>query len=274
VPEGVEVGRWVMETAGGLTAFYDIDTPVTLAKLDRGEEEYLSADLIPRFDLYLSFSGGPILQRLEKEYGSPCALPFYCSVDPEKYLPEPAAANWDLGYLGTYSPDRQKPLEKLLLKPAMARPFARFVVAGSGFPASLEWPANVEWLPHLPPGEHCRFYNGQRYTLNLTRADMVTAGWSPSVRLFEAAACGVPIISDWWQGLDDFFEPEREILIAGSGEEILFYLREITESERIAIAVRARARILDEHTAGHRVRELESYLFPSFKVKPLHRVAS
>jgi spore maturation protein CgeB len=274
VPEGKEVGRWVMETAGGVTAFYDIDTPVTLAKLSRGEEEYLSAELIPHYDLYLSFTGGPTLRRLENEYGSPCALPFYCSVDPESHAPEPVSPGWDLGYLGTYSPDRQPRLEQLLLQPATFLPAAKFVVAGPGFPAPVVWPANVDRIAHLAPGEHRRFYNGQRFTLNITRADMVQAGWSPSVRLFEAAACGIPVISDWWEGLDEIFEPEREILIAHSGKDILFYLQELGEEKRKLIGARARKRIMSEHTASHRVLQLENYLIPSFKLKPAGRAAN
>jgi spore maturation protein CgeB len=274
VPEGVEAGRWVIETAGGVTAFYDIDTPVTLAKLDRGDEEYLSAELIPQYDLYLSFTGGPTLTRLEKEYGSPCAVPFYCSVDPEYYFPEPVGISWDLGYLGTYSLDRQPRLEQFLLQPAARRTQANFVVAGTGFPAIAAWPPNVDRIDHLSPGEHRRFYNAQRFTLNITRADMVEAGWSPSVRLFEAAACGVPIISDWWEGLDAFFEPEREILIARSQADVLLYLQEFTSEEREVIGARARKRILGEHTARRRVMQLENYIIPAFKLKPARWVAN
>ena len=267
VPEGVAAGRWVLDTARGVTGFYDIDTPVTLAKLARGEEEYLSAGLIPRYDLYLSFTGGPTLERLEREYGSPCAVPLYCSVDPELYFPETADPVWDLGYLGTYSPDRQPALEELLLGPAREWPAGRFVVAGPQFPDTGAWPANAGRIAHLPPGGHRRFYNGQRFTLNLTRADMVAAGWSPSVRLFEAAACGVPIISDWWPGLDAFFAPGREILIARSGREVLAFLRELPEAERAAIGARARERVLAAHTADHRAAELEGYVLPVLAMK-------
>jgi spore maturation protein CgeB len=274
VPEGAQAGRWVLATAGGVTAFYDIDTPVTLAKLSQGEEEYLELDLIPQYDLYLSFTGGPTLERLENEYGSPCALPLYCSVDPEHYFPEAAASCWDLGYLGTYSPDRQPLLAELLLAPAARWPEGRFVVAGPLFPETGSWPANAAWIAHLPPGEHRCFYNSQRYTLNLTRADMVAAGWSPSVRLFEAAACGVPIISDWWPGLDSLFVEGREILIARSGEDVLSCLREIPEEERRAIGARARERVLAEHTAGHRAEQLEEYILPVLALKTARRAAN
>ena len=206
VPEGIAVGKWVTETATAATAFYDIDTPVTLARLERDDCEYLSPELIARYDLYLSFAGGPTLQRLENHYGSPKARPFYCSVDPEEYQPlDDVPVEWDLGYLGTYIDDRQPALERLLNEPARMWPDGKFVVAGPQYPADIDWPQNVERIDHVPPGEHARFYNRQRFTLNVTRADMIEAGYSPSVRLFAAAACGVPIISDYWQGLEQFF---------------------------------------------------------------------
>lgn len=260
VPEGVEVADWALRTAQGATAFYDIDTPVTLARLERGEFEYLAPELIPRFDAYLSFSGGPILRRIEQEYGSPRARPLYCSFDETLYGPEERAPCWDLGYLGTYSDDRQPPLDRLLTEAARRCPEGRFVVAGPQYPESLVWPANVQRIPHLPPGEHREFYNRQRFTLNVTRADMIRAGYSPSVRLFEAAACGVPIISDTWPGLEAFFIPGEEILISRSAEETLAYLRELPEERRRDIGSRARQRVLSAHTAARRAEELEGYL--------------
>jgi spore maturation protein CgeB len=260
VPEGVAVGEWVVQTAQGIKSFYDIDTPVTLAKLAREDYEYLHPRLIPQYDLYLSFTGGPTLTRLEKEYGSPMARPFYCSFDPTLYFPEPQPAKWDLGYLGTYSDDRQPPLEKLMLDAARQWPRGRFVVAGPQYPASINWPANTEYIHHLPPAEHRAFYNAQRFTQNITRADMLAAGYSPSVRLFEAAACGTPIISDYWEGLDSLFEFDREILVARTAADTLRYLRELSETERKAIGERARQKVLNAHTAAHRAKELEGYV--------------
>jgi spore maturation protein CgeB len=260
VPEGVAVGEWVLANAGSATAFYDIDTPVTLAKLQRGDAEYLSPDLIPRYGAYFSFTGGPTLERLEREFGSPMARPLYCSFDPGLYFPEPAEPRWDLGYMGTYSADRQPPLERLLLDPAREWGSGQFVVAGPQYPETLAWPQNVQRVEHLSPTEHRRFYNQQRFTLNITRADMIRAGYSPSVRLFEAAACGIPIISDCWEGLDRFFEPGEEILLARSAHDTLRYLRELPDVERRAIGRRARERVLAAHTAAHRAAELEGYL--------------
>jgi spore maturation protein CgeB len=259
VPEGVAVGDWVQAEASGLTAFYDIDTPVTLARLARGGADYLAARQIAGYDLYLSFTGGPTLRRLEREFGASAARVLYCSVDPELYYPESRRAEWDLGYLGTYSDDRQPTVESLLLKPARAWPEGRFAVAGPQYP-DIAWPANLLYTPHLPPAAHRAFYNRQRFTLNVTRADMIAAGWSPSVRLFEAAACGTPIISDCWDGLATLLEPGREIFLASSAAEVLRLLRGLPESERRAVGRRARARILAEHTAAHRAAELERHV--------------
>ena len=259
VPEGVAVGAWVLNIAEGLTAFYDIDTPVTLATLTRGKCDYLSPELIPRYNLYLSFTGGPTLDYLEHHYGSPCARPLYCSVDPTLYYPEETEARWDLGYLGTYSEDRQGTLERLLLEPARRRPTGKFTVAGPLYPDIVVWPENVARTEHLPPAQHRHFYNAQKFTLNVTRADMVRAGYAPSVRLFEAAACGVPIISDNWEGLETFFKPGEEILLARSPEDTLRYL-DLDEAARRVVGARARARVLDGHTAAHRAGELVGYV--------------
>jgi spore maturation protein CgeB len=260
VADGITVAAWVTSISQGLTAFYDIDTPVTLAALEAGTCEYISPQLIPRFNMYLSFTGGPTLERLERDFGAPRAFPFYCSVDPELYFPEERETKWDLGYLGTYSPDRQATVDRLLLGPAQHRPQLKFIVAGPQYPKDIRWPKNVKRVYHLPPANHRAFYNAQRFTLNVTRADMIRAGFSPSVRLFEAAACGVPIISDPWPGLASFFEPGKEILPASTTQNILDYLLELPETQRRAIGMAARKKVLANHTAAHRARELEDYV--------------
>jgi spore maturation protein CgeB len=259
VPEGVAVGRYVQRTARGITAFYDIDTPVTLAKLARGEFDYLSPDLIPGYNVYLSFTGGPTLTLLEQQFGAPAARPLYCSVDPALYRPLDVPKRWDLSYLGTYSVDRQPTLTRLLLAAAESLPAHSFVVAGPQYPDDIAWPANVERIDHLSPAEHAAFYSASRFTLNVTRADMIVAGWSPSVRLFEAAACGTPIISDRWAGIETLFQPERELLLAeGTNDVIAALQRQRGDAETIGEA--ARARVLDAHTADHRAGELETHL--------------
>lgn len=258
VPEGVEVGGFVQRVARGVTAFYDIDTPVTLAKLERRDFEYLSPELISGFGLYLSFTGGPTLKKIEDRYGSPMARALYCSVDPEAYPRLEQPKKWDLSYLGTYSDDRQPALQRLLLEPARRLPQMKFCVAGPQYPDAIDWPANVERIEHLPPAEHPRFYAASRYTLNVTRADMIAAGWSPSVRLFEAAACASPVISDSWNGLDSLFEPGREIILAQSSEDVIGRLQ--SKADPSAIGRAARDRVLAGHTAAHRACELESHI--------------
>jgi spore maturation protein CgeB len=263
VPDALEIGAWITRHATGVVAFYDIDTPITLAKLDAGQEcEYVSRALLERYHLYLSFTGGPALHRLEA-LGTPRARPLYCAVDPHSHHPVAhESPRWDLGYLGTYAQDRQPALGELMLDVARRLDDlgGRFVVAGAMYPPEIAWPANVERIDHLPPAEHSRFYSRQRFTLNLTRADMKRLGYSPSVRLFEAAACGSAIISDVWEGLSALFEPHHEVLPATSGREVEGYLRDLPELTRLDIAARARRRVLASHTADHRAIEFENYV--------------
>jgi spore maturation protein CgeB len=256
VPEGVAAIDALSSLGLTRFCFYDIDTPVTLAKLNRGDEEYLARRQIPLFDIYFSFSGGPVLTRLETEYGAKRAEALYCSVDSKRYGPTGAAIRWDLGYLGTYSQDRQPTLERLLLEPARQLPERRFVVAGPQYPAEIDWPANVERIEHLPPAEHAAFYSAQRFTLNVTRADMIAAGWSPSVRLFEAAACRTPIISDIWPGLTELLPQGNAIVLAETSRDVVEALESLDEAKREAIAQKAQVLVLNGHTGEARAREL------------------
>lgn len=261
VQDGAEVCDWVLDRARGIRAFYDIDTPVTLACLATDSCEYLRAQQVSDFDLMLSFAGGATLQRLEEAYGARRALPLYCSVDPQEYRPQAARRDVDLGYMGTYSTDRQSSLESLLSEPARRLPNRRFMVVGAQYPAELRWPANVRRVDHLPPREHAHFYNRQRCTLNITRANMREAGHSPSVRLFEAAACGTPIISDLWPGLEDVLTPGDEVLIARTSHDVVQYLSEMSDAELQRVAHSARERVLAAHCSARRAMELEGYIF-------------
>jgi spore maturation protein CgeB len=260
VPEGVTLADWVCRHAKGPVAFYDIDTPVTLAKITSGDYEYLSPDLIPRFDLYLSFTGGPVLERIASEFGAQMVKPLYCSADPEIYYPQGAKKLWDLGYIGTFSVDRHRSFESLFLAPAQIYPSGSFILAGSLYPTDVRWPENLTRIEHLPCARHRAFYNQQRFTLNLTRGPMVKAGYSPSVRLFEAAACGTAIISDHWTGLENFFEPGREILVAASPDEVIGIVGSRSDDRSGEIGRAARGRFLKDHTPDRRASELESYI--------------
>jgi spore maturation protein CgeB len=259
VPNGIVLADWITSRARGVTAFYDIDTPVTLAGLESNRAGYISAALIPRFDLYLSFTGGPLLNLIEDLYGSPRARALYCAADLDVHAPCDLPPEWTLGYLGTYSADRQPALEQLLLQPARQLASQQFIVAGAQYPTSVRWPSNVARIEHLSPHEHPTFYGRQRYTLNVTRADMLSAGFSPSVRLFEAAACGAPILTDRWPGLESIFTPGEEIIVVETPQQVIQVLQELPEQRRRSIAAAARKRLLLSHTPDHRAQQLEGY---------------
>jgi spore maturation protein CgeB len=243
--------------------FYDIDTPVTVSLLRSANADYLRADQIPLFARYFSFTGGPWLnQVLEQELGARDAMPLYCSVDAEHYRPTlpDSELQADLAYMGTYAPDRQPTIEQLLNTPARSLRDCRFLVAGPQYPAGYSWAPNVRLIPHLPPKRHPAFYSGASWQLNATRADMIAAGWSPSVRLFEAAACGAAMLSDRWSGIEEFFTPSREILLPESPAEVVDLLCTTHRDDRVAIGLAARERVLREHTSERRAEELESLL--------------
>jgi spore maturation protein CgeB len=214
--------------------------------------------------LYLSFTGGPTLDLVERKLGSPAARALYCSVDPALYYPEQEKIRWDIAYLGTYAADRQPALEDLLLQVARQNPDKRFAVGGPQYPAEIQWPSNIERMDHVPAGEHRRFYNSQSFTLNLTRHDMIQAGYSPSVRLFEAAACGVPILTDQWPGLETIFRLHSEILPVLNPADVTSYLQ-MPADKRLEIGERARRHTLRFHTAAVRAEEFETFVLESLK---------
>jgi spore maturation protein CgeB len=244
-----------------LCLFYDLDTPVTLSQLaaDRSVA-YIGPEGLGHFDLVLSYTGGAALTGLHNRLGAKRVAPLYGSVDPDHYRPaEPERQRAALSYLGTYADDRQAALETLFVEPARRRPHNRFIIGGAQYPADFPWAANVFFWRHVAAHEHPRFYASARSTLNVTRQAMAALGWCPSGRLFEAAACGTPIVSDWWEGLDEFFAPEREIIIVRTTEDVLAALdRSDTELSRIGAA--ARERVLTRHTAARRAAELEMLL--------------
>jgi len=258
--QGKEIAEWVQTAASGVTAFYDLQTPETLKSVAQGVCLYLNKSLAIRFDLYLSFAGGKVLRELELQMQVPRARALACTVDPAQNYPEEAECKWDLGFLGTHFNDRQEALQSLLLAPARSWKDGWFAVVGTMYPNVQEWSGNVFHLPHLPPPLHRKFYNQQRYTLNITRRCMLGLGWSPSVRFFEAAACGVPIITDYWEGLDSYFKIGTEILVANDSEDVLRILKDVDEGKRRAIAGAARNRVRREHEAQTRIARLESYI--------------
>ncbi len=257
-PDGRAASRLVAESDLPIRAFYDLDTPVTLARLAAGlPVDYLPEDGLGSFDLVLSYTGGPALDLLQTRLGATRVAPLYGSVDPAAHRPAPPRDDFraHLGYLGTYAQDRQAALERFFVEPARRLPASDFVIAGAQYPDGFPWTPNIRFVWHLPPPDHPAFYSSQRLTLNVTREPMARLGWCPSGRLFEAAACGVPILTDWWDGLDAFFQPGHEILVAHTTEDALAALA-LPAGELAQIAARARARTLGEHTATNRAATL------------------
>lgn len=256
-PDGREAAALAADVARR-SLFYDMDTPVTLARLAAGESvDYLPPDGLSGFDLVLSYTGGEALVRLERDLGARRALPLYGHVDPDAHRPAAPDERYlcDLSYLGTYAADRQTTVESLFAEPARVRPDMRFLLGGSGYDNRFPWTPNIFFRDHVAPPEHCAFFASSRLTLNATRRDMAEMGYCPSGRLFEAAACGAPILTDVWEGLDLFFEPGAEILTATATEDALAAL-DLDAADLQRVAARARERTLDEHTSAHRAGEL------------------
>jgi spore maturation protein CgeB len=258
-PDGPEASELVLDSPA-LRVFYDLDTPVTLARVKGGERvSYLPGRGLGDFDLVLSYTGGRALDELRARLGARAVAPLYGSVDPDAHRPTTASDDLprgQLSYLGTYAADRQRRLEELFIEPARRRPDRRFVIGGSQYPPDFPWTGNMYYVRHMPPPLHPAFYSSSAITLNVTRGAMADMGYCPSGRLFEAAACGTPILSDTWEGLDAFFEPGREILLARNTGEALEAL-DATPADLARIAHAARERTLAEHTAACRARELE-----------------
>jgi spore maturation protein CgeB len=261
-PDAVAAEHTLLASDAALRVFYDLDTPITLERLAKGEGvAYLGPRGLSRYDLVLSYTGGVSLDQLREQLGAREAWPLYGSVDPLVHQPVDAIDDYraDLSYIGTYADDRQDGVERLFLEPARRLPARRFVLAGSQYPTAFPWSSNVFYKRHLTPDQHPSFYCSSRLTLNVTRHAMAETGYCPSGRLFEAAACGAPMLSDWWEGLDTFFEPGREILVATSTDEAIAAL-DRHDDELRRMARRARERTLAEHTAERRAIALEHIL--------------
>lgn len=258
-PEGAAMAEMLLESRAAVKAFYDLDTPVTLDALASGKRpDYLPAEGLGGFDLVLSYTGGRALTGLREQLGARRVAPLYGWVDPVQHHPVPMEEHYraDLSYLGTYAEDRQAGVEALFVEPARRLPERRFLMGGAQYPEGFPWTENMHFHRHVPPVAHPAFFSSSRWTLNVTRRAMKSYGYCPSGRLFEAASCGTALLSDAWEGLEEFFVPGEEILLAGSAEDVLTALG-LSDAERDRIAAAARARTLAEHTAAARVRTLE-----------------
>ena len=261
-PDGIAASELVLASPAPVRAYYDLDTPVTLERASAGEEiEYVPPSGLGDFDVVLSFTGGESLEALRRVFGARQVVALYGSADPAVHRPATPAdhCRGDLSYIGTWAANRQDALARFFLEPARRLPERRFVLAGSQYGADFPWQPNVYYLSHLPPAEHPAFLCSSPLTLNVTRGPMAAMGYCPSGRLFEAAACGVACISDRWTGLDAFFEPEREILVAHTTDDVVEAVgRGRHDLARIGRA--ARERVLAEHSADSRARELVNIL--------------
>lgn len=262
-PDGIAATDLLGEAAhGAVTTFYDMDTPVTLEQVRAGHAvSYIGPRGLRDFDLVLSYTGGGSLDELRRLLGARRVATLYGHVDPSVHRPVPATDGYrcSLSYLGTYAADRQAALEALFLEPARQRPGDAFVIGGAQYPAQFPWTANIRFVRHLPPQEHPAFFSSSRLTLSVTRRAMLENGYCPSGRLFEAAACGTPIMSDDWPGLDEFFRPGREIIV-GHGPQDTIAALEMSDAQLAAMARDARERVLSEHTSDVRAAQLQEML--------------
>lgn len=261
-PDGLIATDLLLDASRPVRVFYDLDTPVTFSRLEAREPiSYIGPRGLGDFDLVLSYTGGRALEKLQTDLGAQRVAPLYGHVDPDIHRPIEPRERYvsDLSYLGTYAADRQAGLERLFIEPAGLRPSQRFLIGGAQYPDDFPWRPNIHFVRHLPPAEHPAFFSSSRLTLNVTRQAMAEMGWCPSGRLFEASACGVPILSDAWEGLGSFFEPGREILIAETTADAASAL-DLPDSELKRIASASRERTLEEHTSEHRTKELEKLL--------------
>jgi spore maturation protein CgeB len=259
-PHGIAATELVLAAARPLRVFYDLDTPITLSRIRAGEPvDYIGPRGLADFDLVLSYTGGKALDLLHAELGAHNVAPLYGHVDPEVHHPVACLGHYraDMSYLGTYAVDRQSALETLLVAPARHRPSRRFLIGGAQYPPDFPWSSNIYFVRHLPPCEHPAFFSSSRLTLNVTRKAMAEMGWCPSGRLFEAGACGAPILSDEWDGLDAFFEPGREILVARTTADAVAAL-DLSNAELRRIGEAGRERTLSEHTSDRRVLDFEA----------------
>ena len=260
-PDGIAATDLVLASRP-LKVFYDLDTPVTLERIESGHGvAYIGASGLRDFDVVLSFTGGRALMELRSRLGAKRAVALYGSVDPDVHRPVATREGYraDLSYIGTYAEDRQAALNALFLEPARRLPERRFLIAGAQYPPAFAWLPNLFFVRHIAPPDHPALYSSSRLTLNVTRRAMAQAGHCPSGRLFEAAACGTPIITDCWDGLEIFFQPGEEILVARQTDDVLFALQ-LSDEQLARIAGRARQRAIEEHCAARRARQLEAIL--------------
>ncbi|MEM6772639.1 MAG: glycosyltransferase, partial [Bacteroidota bacterium] len=234
VEDSERIAIWIAAEARGLKVYYDTDLAKTIHNLQQAEiaGDCLSCRTIGNFNLFLSTTGGPTLEKLAEDNELTFARPLYESVDPYTFYRTDADKSYDLGFIGNYKSDRAELLEKTLLGPAQFTPNRRFSLAGGGYEITESWPSNVTYLEYLPAANMVDFYNRQRCSLVLSRGDRRNMGFTPTKRLLAAAACGVPVLTDNWEGLDYFLEPGREVFCVNDRESVLSALYGTDEEHR------------------------------------------
>jgi len=245
---------------GLMTIFWDVDAPATLQRLrDKLCDPFRA--LIPCYDLILTYGGGDSVVTAYREFGARYCVPIYNALDPLTHFPVAPEARFscDLALLANRLPDREARIEEFFLRPAGALPQRRFVLGGNGW-ADKPLPANMRFLGHVYTRDHNAFNSTPLAVLNVSRDSMAAIGFSPATRVFEAAGAGACLISDSWEGIDSFLEPDAEILVAKDGDEVAQHLAELTPAKAKRIGSAARRRVLAHHTYAARVRTLEAVL--------------
>jgi len=241
-------------------AFWDVDAPATLDRVQKHPEDPFRA-LIPRYDLVLTYGGGDPVVEAYRAFGARECVPIYNALDHTTHFPVASQSRFEasLGFLGNRLPDREARVEEFFLRAAQRSPDRKFLLGGNGWGDKLV-PANVRYVGHVYTHEHNTFNCSAEAVLNVNRESMARYGFSPPTRVFEAAGAGACVISDEWQGIDLFLEPGREVLVAGSGDEVAAHLQNSDADTRQRIGAQGRKRVLNEHTYAHRARQLESVL--------------
>lgn len=240
--------------------YWDVDAPATLARMEADPGDPMR-DQIGRYDMVFTYGGGEPVVRRYRALGARRCVPIYNALDPSTHFPVAADPRYDaaLAFLGNRLPDREARVAAFFFAAAAALPQQRFLLAGSGWD-DKPLPRNVRCLGHLYTRDHNAFNCSPRAVLNISRDSMAANGYSPATRVFEAAGAGACVISDRWEGIAQFLEPGREILVAGDGAEVAALVNGLSAAQAAAIGRRARARVLAEHTYEHRAAEVERWL--------------
>jgi spore maturation protein CgeB len=243
-----------------LVVFWDVDAPATLDRLAHDPADPFHA-LVPRYDLVLTYGGGPPVVAGYERAGARQCVPVYNALDPETHHPVAPDSRFDgdLAFLGNRLPDREARVEAFFLAAAARLPGQRFLLGGSGW-GDKPLPANVRYLGHVYTRDHNALNATPRAVLNVNRESMARYGFSPPTRVFEAAGAGGCLITDEWEGIDQFLEPGTEVLVAADGDAVAGHLEALTAARADAIGRAARRRLLAEHTYAHRAAQVEAVL--------------